>query len=96
MRPRAYTFRAPSNALLQAAYFIVGGIVLIGVVLMGAVLLAVGLGLAAIIVTVLFVRTWWSGRIRAPAARGPAPGGELLEVEYSVVEERDERDSGKR
>lgn len=97
MPPRGYNFRMPSHPLLQIVYVVIGGIVLIGALLMGAVLLAVALGLGLIIGVVALLRSIWLGRGRAPPARSrPAPGppaaGELLEAEYRVVAERDERD----
>ncbi len=98
MPPRSYTFNTPTNPFLQVLYFVIGGIVLIGAVLMGAVILAIALGIALILGLVVYARVWWLGRKLRKAAqdrrsgRGRQAGDEVLEVEYTVVEERDERD----
>ena len=97
MPPRGHNFRLPSHPLLQVVYVLLGGIVLIGALFMGAVLLTVALGLGLLIGTVALLRAWWRGRGRSPPARGrPAqgrqPAGKLLDAEYSVVAERNERD----
>ena len=93
MPPRGYTFNAPSNPLLQVVYFVVGGIVLIGAVLMGAVILAIALGMAIILGLVIYVRLWWLRRKLARSGRGDIGGSDTLEVEYTVIDERDDRDS---
>jgi len=97
MSPRGYKFRLPSHPLLQVVYVLLGGIVLIGALFMGAVLLTVALILGLIIGVVALLRAWWLGRGRPRPARGrPAQDGQaagkLLDAEYSVVAERDERD----
>jgi hypothetical protein len=92
MPPHSYPFRTPPHPLLQAVYFVIGGVVLIGAVLMGAVILAIALGLAVVIGVVAWIRFWWLKRRTARSAPPPATQGELLEVEYSVLDERDERD----
>jgi hypothetical protein len=97
MTPRGYKLRMPSHPLLQVVYVLLGGIVLIGALFMGAVLLTVALGLGLVIGVVALLRVWWLGRGRPRPARGrPAQGrpvsGELLDAEYRVVAERDERD----
>jgi hypothetical protein len=101
MPPRSYRFNAPTNPFLQVLYFIVGGVLLIGAVLMGAVILAVALGIAIILGLVIYVRIWWlrrrlrqSGRSqsdRNPSGSGRTQGDDVLEVEYTVVDERDDR-----
>jgi len=102
MPPRGYNFRMPSHPLLQVFYVLLGGIVLIGALLMGAVLLTVALGLGLIFGVVALLRAWWLGRGRPQQARGRSTqgrqaqatqgAGKLLDAEYSVVAERDERD----
>ena len=97
MPTRGYNFRMPSHPLLQIVYVVVGGIVLIGALFMGAVLLTVALGLGLIIGALSLLRVWWLGRGRPRPARGRhAQGGRaegnLLDAEYRVVAERDERD----
>lgn len=89
MRPRIYTFGAPTNTFLQVVYFILGGLLLIGAVLMGAVILAVALGLAIILALVVYARVWWLRRKLRRSGRQAEDN--VLEVEYTVVEERDER-----
>jgi len=98
MPPRNYQFNPPTNPVLQVLYFIVGGIVLIGAILMGAVVIAIALGLAIILGLVIMVRVWWLKRKFRAAAKGAAAShrredASVIEVEYSVVDERDERDS---
>jgi Flp pilus assembly protein TadB len=94
MAPRSYTFNTPTNPLLQVVYFIVGSIVLIGAVLMGAVILAIALGVAIILGIVIYVRVWWLQRKLRRSRGTSAEDAEVLEVEYSVVDERDDRRTG--
>lgn len=98
MAPRNYTLNPPSNPFLQVLYFLVGGVVLIGAVLMGAVILSFALGLALVAGVVFYVRFWWLKRklarkAQATGANRPGPGdARVLEVEYTVVEEHDDRE----
>ncbi len=97
MPQRGHNFRMPSHPLLQLVYVVIGGIVLIGALLMGAVLLAIALGLGLIIGVFALLRSVWLGRGRSrPPRSRPAQArpdaGKLLEAEYRVVAERDERD----
>jgi small-conductance mechanosensitive channel len=97
MPQRGYNFRMPSHPLLQIAYVLVGGIVLIGALFMGAVLLTVALGLGLIVGAAALLRAWWLGRsgpgpARSRPAQARPAAGKLLDAEYSVVAERDERD----
>ena len=96
MPTRIYTVRPPSNPILQVLYFLIGGILLIGAVIMGAVILAFVLGIAVIVGIVVYARVWWLnrkyGRGKTTPTSATASDGEILEVEYTVVEERDERD----
>lgn len=100
MPPRSYVFHAPTNPLLQVLYFLVGGVLLIGALVIGAVVLSILVGIALIAGIVIYVRVWWlkrklerSGR----SGRGGGPGSrqssrpDTIEVEYTVVEEREER-----
>lgn len=100
MRNRSFNLNAPTNPFLQAVYFIVGGVALIGAILMGAVILSVALGLAIIFGLVVFVRVWW---LKRQIRRRMQQGGQkqeqngpqdpnIIEVEYTVVDERDERE----
>jgi len=100
MPPRLYTIKSPTNPFLQVVYFLVGGVLLIGMALMGVVILAVGLGLAVVIGAIVYVRVWWfrrklarsGGQSGAGPARSQSFETDVLEVEYKIVDERDERD----
>lgn len=101
MPTRGHNLRMPTHPLLQALYVLLGGVVLIGALFMGAILLSVALGIGLIVGFVAFLRASWQGRGRPRQSRQPGQarrtgsgraGGELLEAEYTVVEERDERD----
>jgi hypothetical protein len=88
----------PQNPFLQVVYFLVGGLLVIGAVLMGAVILAFVLGLVLIFGIVFWIRLWWLRRKLRRAGFGEQPGpgaqtGKTIEVEYTVVEERESRDS---
>jgi hypothetical protein len=89
-------FRAPANPLVQALSVAAFGLALIGAVVIGAVVLTVVLGLAVLAAAAFALRAWWLKRTlgRAPPKPGEAPDpaqGQLIEAEYTVVEERDER-----
>jgi hypothetical protein len=98
MASRNYTLTPPSNPILQVLYFVAGGVVLIGAVLMGAVILAFALGLALIAGIIFYIRVLWLKRKLArqrPAPGGKRPGAadsEVLEVEYTVISEEDDRE----
>jgi hypothetical protein len=91
MPPRPHTISPPTNPFLQVLYIVVGGLLLIGAILMGAVILAVALGLAVILGIAVYLRVWWLNRKLKRSARGGREA-QVLEVEYTVVDERDERD----
>ena len=97
---RAYITGPPANPVLQVLYFLVAGVLAIGAVLLGAVVLAFVLGFAIVLGIVVWTRVWWLKRkfLRAGAADGgtvksdsgsTGQGAEIIEVEYTVVEERD-------
>jgi hypothetical protein len=97
MAPRIYTIVPPSNPILQVLYFLVGGILLIGAVIAGAFILTFALGIALVVGLVLYVRIWWLRRkmmraARASGSRESRTDSSVLEVEYTVVSERDEHD----
>lgn len=100
MRQRSFNLNPPTNPFLQAVYFIVGGIALIGAILMGAVILSVALGLAIVFGLVIFVRVWWLKRqfrrrmqqSGQQQETGNPNDPDIIEVEYTVVEERDDRE----
>lgn len=92
MRQRLYTFGRPAHPILQVLYFLVGAVLLIGALLMGAVILSLAIGVAAILGLVVFVRVWWLNRKLDKQGRSKrGKDDDLIEVEYTVVEERDER-----
>lgn len=91
MPPRIYTIGTPQNPFLQVVYFILGGLLLIGAVLMGAVILSFVMALALILGLVVFVRVWWLKRKLGRSRKRSGRSGDVLEVEYTVVDERDER-----
>ena len=98
MRPRVYNFSPPSNPILQVLYFLIGGILLIGAVIAGALVLAFAVGIAVIVGIFVYARVWWLSRKFGSATAQPqrtttTDDSEILEVEYTVVEERDERDT---
>ena len=82
----------PTNPLLKGLYWVVGGLVLIGALLMGAVVLMVVLSAAVVLGAVMWIRLWWLGRKHADgqgaraAASGDSRRGDVIDVEYSVVE----------
>ena len=89
----------PTNPLLQAVYLVVGALLLIGALVMGAVILAFVLGFVLVFGVVFWIRLWWLRRklMRGSGAANRrvdrAQEGDLIEVEYTVVEERDPRDA---
>jgi hypothetical protein len=96
MNGRRFTVGLPANPLLQAAYFIVGGIVLVVAIFMGAIVLLVVFGLALIAGIAIWMRLWWLQR-KMLKARAGHPGaearrrgetGQVIEVEYTVVDEQ--------
>ncbi len=95
MRNRSYLFNVPRNPIIQVLSLIAFGVILIGAVLMGAIILAAVFGLAVIAAAVFSVRLWWLrrklGRRRRESLR-TARGGELIDVEYTVVTERERFD----
>ena len=103
MAPHSYSFNTPTNPVLQVLYFVLGGIVLIGAVIMGAFILAIALGIAIVVGVIVYARVWWlkrtlrraGGPFGGPSGRsvggGSTSDSEVLEVEYTVVDERDDR-----
>jgi len=99
MDGRRFTAGMPANPLLQALSFIVGGIVLVIAIVMGAILLSVVLGLALIAALAIWIRLWWLRRkildaraeYSGAGARPREATGRVIEVEYTVVDERNEK-----
>jgi protein-S-isoprenylcysteine O-methyltransferase Ste14 len=93
-------FRAPANPLVQALSAVVVGLALLGAVFVGAVILVIVLGLAVLAAAVFALRAWWLERTLGRAAPEPdrEPGsaqGQLIDAEYTVLEERDEGVEGR-
>ena len=94
------------NPLFQLAGLVVGAVVAVGAILLGAVVLAFILGFAVIAGLFFYVRLWWMRRQLGQRRSGPRgrgqggargePPGEIVEVEYTVVEERTVRDRDRR
>jgi small-conductance mechanosensitive channel len=98
MDPRTFMPNRPTNPLLQLVYLVAGGVLLIGAVLMGAVVLAFVFGLVLIFAVVFWLRLWWlrrrfvrggGGTLGRQTAESSQRTGEVIEVEYTVVDERD-------
>lgn len=95
MNGRYFAVGTSTNPVMQALYLLVGGVLLIGALIMGAVILAVVVGLALIFGIVVWLRIWWLRRKLGKAARRQGKSGtsgEVIEVEYTVVDERKPRE----
>ena len=94
MRYTAYRTGLPSNPLVRIAFFIVAVIMLIGAVFLGAVVLSLIVGLGALAWLVISVRLWWMRRQfrsrRSDSNVEQSKPGEIIGVEYTVIEERSE------
>jgi small-conductance mechanosensitive channel len=96
MPQRIYPIGTPINPILQFIYFLLGAVLLIGAILMGAVILAIALAGAVIIGVIVWIRIWWFKRKLPPQAQSDAAdkdtsgAADVLEVEYTVIEERDD------
>jgi uncharacterized protein (DUF58 family) len=77
------------NPLVQIAVAVVAAFIVIGAVFLGAIVLSFFVGFAILAWVMLTVRVWWLRRSvrRGDSGRGP-DRGEIVEVEYTVVEER--------
>jgi uncharacterized protein (DUF58 family) len=83
----------PDNPLLQFVALVVAAVVAVGAVFLGAILLSLFLGLALVAGVVLYIRLWWLRRsLGKQAKERPARSGEIVEVEYTVVDERSPSD----
>jgi hypothetical protein len=106
MGVRHYSFGTSGNPLVQALWMLLGAVLLVGALVMGAVVLSALFALGAVAAGVFALRVWWlrrklrrDGAYHDPnstetggdASEGTAP--RLIEGEYTVVAERDERDA---
>ncbi len=89
MSPSAYKLQFSRNPLVQIAAIVVVVLVTVGAVFLGAIVLSFFVGLAILAWLGLTIRLWWlRRRMRRSDTGRSAQGGEILEVEYTVVEER--------
>lgn len=91
----------PKNPIMQVLSLLAFGVILIGAVLMGAIVLAFVIAFAAVFAVVFWIRLWWLARRMRRQGGGSSgdprsDGSEYIEVEYKVVDERDERRSRRR
>jgi membrane protein implicated in regulation of membrane protease activity len=100
MRPPNSSYALPSNPVLQVVAVFVAVLIAIAAVFVGAVVLSFFVGFAIIAWLILMMRVWWLRRkMRSGKAQNPeAATGEIVGVEYTVVQERsvnqrDKRDS---
>lgn len=92
MPQRIYTFGTSANPFLQVLYFIIGTVLLIGALLVGAVILSIAIGVAAIVGLIVFIRVWWLNRKIERGGQRRREPGDTIEVEYTVLRERDDED----
>lgn len=89
MSQSAYKLQFSRNPLVQIAAVVVAVLVTVGAVFLGAIVLSFFVGLAILAWLGLTIRLWWlRRRMRRGETGRSAQGGEILEVEYTVVEER--------
>jgi hypothetical protein len=93
---RLYIGRWSSNPIVQVLSVLLFGIGLIVAVLMGAVILAFVVGFVIVAGIVLWIRVMWITRKMRRQGRRPPSDGRVIEVEYTVVDEHDRRDSARR
>ncbi len=88
-----YNPQLSRNPLVQIAAVVVAAFMVIGAVFLGAIVLSFFVGFAILAWIILAIRVWWLRRSvrrgvrRGGSGRGP-DRGEIVEVEYTVVEER--------
>ena len=84
-----YNPRFSRNPLVQIAAVVVTAFIAIGAVFLGAIVLSFFVGFAILAWTILAIRVWWLRRSvrREDSGRG-GDRGEIVGVEYTVVEER--------
>ena len=90
MSQHSFSRGAPNNPIVQVIAVIVAVLVAIGAVFLGAVILSFFIGFAIIGWVILTIRLWWLRRqVRSGGGTSSrSQTGEIVEVEYTVVEER--------
>ncbi len=89
MSQSAYKLQFSRNPLVQIAAVVVAVLVTVGAVFLGVIVLSFFVGLAILAWLGLTIRLWGlRRRMRRGETGHSAQGGEILEVEYTVVEER--------
>ena len=89
MSQSAYKLQFSRNPLVQIAAIVVVVLVTVGAVFLGAIVLSFFVGLAILAWLGLTIRLWWlRRRMRRSETGRSAQGGEIMDVEYTVVEER--------
>ncbi len=89
MNQHVYRPNLPQNPLVRIAAVIVAAFVVIGAIFLGAVVLFFLVGFAILAWLTLSVRLWWLRRqVQSGDSRPESQHGEIVEVEYTVVEER--------
>ena len=91
---RGRAFPPPANPLVQILSLLAFVLLLIGALFVGAVILSLVLGLAAIAALVFSIRIWWLRRRFRKGwdnlERGDSKSRQVIDVSYTVVEERRE------
>jgi membrane protein implicated in regulation of membrane protease activity len=99
MDMRGPTYPRAANPFVQIASLLVFAVLMIGAVFVGAVILSLLLGAGALLALILSIRSWWLRRRLRETGRRPGPPeggarpGQVIDVSYTVVEERAERRS---
>jgi membrane protein implicated in regulation of membrane protease activity len=89
MSQSAHNPQYSRNPLVQIAAMVVAALIIVGAVLLGAVVLSFFVGFAVLVWLVLTIRLWWlRRRMRRGETSHGTQRGEIVGVEYTVVEER--------
>ena len=89
MKRSAYKLQFSRNPLVQIAAIVVAALITVGAVLLGAVILSFFVGLAILASIIFSIRLWWlRRRVRRGDTSHGEQIGEIVGVEYTVVEER--------
>ena len=91
MSYRLDNLRLAGSPIAQFLSLVAGALIAVGAVLLGAVVLFLFLGLAVVAGLAFYIRFWWQRRrLQREGHRMRSSGsGEIVEVEYTVIEERD-------